>query len=68
MVVQNYQYGLGSELDARKGTMWGAFNAVTGYFQNIKEYKSADKKAHSLLMGNDANTIKEALNIAINWN
>lgn len=34
------------------GTGWGAFNAVTGYLQNIKTYQTADSKFKAMLMTN----------------
>lgn len=34
------------------GTGWGAFNAVTGYLQNIKTYTNADTKYKAVLMSN----------------
>lgn len=34
-----------------KGTLFGAYNAVTGYYQNIRNYKSEESKLKSLLYG-----------------
>ena len=34
-----------------KGTLFGAYNAVTGYFQNVKEYKQGEDKLNSILFG-----------------
>jgi hypothetical protein len=34
-----------------KGTLFGAYNAVTGYFQNVKEYKEEEDKLNSVLFG-----------------
>lgn len=34
-----------------KGTVFGAYNAVTGYFQNVRKYKSDEAKLSSILMG-----------------
>jgi len=34
-----------------KGTLFGAYNAVTGYYQNIRSYKSEESKLKSLLYG-----------------
>ncbi|NLU94891.1 DUF945 domain-containing protein [Chitinophaga sp. Ak27] len=54
-----FSYAMGTEsqlLDTTKGTVFGAYNAVTGYFQNVKAYKSSEEKAKSILFGGDAYT------------
>ena len=38
-------------LDTTKGTVFGAYNAITGYFQNVRSYKDDETKLSSLLMG-----------------
>ncbi len=42
-IVENvYEYALGSQtqqLDTTAGTVFGAYNAVTGYYQNIRTFK-----------------------------
>ncbi len=39
---------------ATKGTVFGAYNAVTGYFQNVRNYKDDEAKMKSLLYGGTA--------------
>jgi phage/plasmid-like protein (TIGR03299 family) len=34
-----------------KGTLFGAYNGITGYFQNVKTYKSSEDKMNSLYFG-----------------
>lgn len=34
-----------------KGTLFGAYNAVTGYFQNVRVYKDSEAKLKSLMLG-----------------
>lgn len=34
-----------------EGTLFGAYNAVTGYFQNVKSYRNEEAKLKSLLLG-----------------
>jgi hypothetical protein len=34
-----------------KGNLFGAYNAVTGYFQNVRTYKNDEAKLKSLLFG-----------------
>jgi phage/plasmid-like protein (TIGR03299 family) len=38
-------------MDTTKGTLFGAYNAVTGYFQNVRNYKNDETKLKSLLYG-----------------
>lgn len=42
------------QTETAKGTVFGAYNAVTGYFQNVKAYKSEEAKLKSLLYGGTA--------------
>jgi phage/plasmid-like protein (TIGR03299 family) len=49
-----YEYALSSTTQntaTTKETVFGAYNAVTGYFQNIRSYKNNDAKLKSLLFG-----------------
>jgi phage/plasmid-like protein (TIGR03299 family) len=39
------------QTETTKGTLFGAYNAVTGYFQNVKEYKQEEDKLNSILFG-----------------
>jgi len=39
------------QTETTKGTLFGAYNAVTGYFQNVKEYKAQEDKLDSILFG-----------------
>ena len=42
------------QMETTKGTLFGAYNAVTGYFQNVKTYKSAEEKVKSILYNGTA--------------
>ncbi|MEI6949783.1 DUF932 domain-containing protein [Paraflavisolibacter sp. H34] len=47
-----YEYALNApsqQLETTKGTLFGAYNAVTGYYQNIKDYKDGEAKLRGLL-------------------
>ena len=39
------------QIETTKGTLFGAYNAVTGYFQNVRSYKNEEAKLKSLLLG-----------------
>lgn len=52
-----YEYAMTSpsqQQDTTKGTVFGAYNAVTGYFQNVRNYKDGEAKVKSLLFGGTA--------------
>ena len=52
-----YEYALSSatqNLETTAGTVFGAYNAVTGFFQNVKSYKTAEDKIKSILLGGTA--------------
>ncbi len=40
--------------ETTRGTLFGAYNAVTGYFQNVRNYKDDEAKLKSLLLGGTA--------------
>lgn len=57
MVNRVYEYGMGNptqQMDTTKGTLFGAYNAVTGYFQNVRNYKNDEAKLKSILLGGTA--------------
>ena len=37
--------------ETTKGTVFGPYNAITGYFQNVRNYKNDEAKLKSLLFG-----------------
>lgn len=50
--VFEYAMSNGSQqMETTKGTLFGAYNAVTGYFQNVRNYKNDEAKLKSLLFG-----------------
>lgn len=52
-----YEYAMTSptqQTTTTKGTLFGTYNAVTGYFQNVRNYKSREAKIKSLLYGGTA--------------
>lgn len=42
------------QMDTTKGTLFGAYNAVTGYYQNVRNYKNDQAKLQSIVMGGTA--------------
>ncbi|MFV8347363.1 DUF932 domain-containing protein [Flavobacterium sp. ZB4P13] len=54
MVDNAFEYAMSDPIqlmDTTKGTVFGAYNAVTGYFQNVRSYKDDEAKLASILMG-----------------
>ncbi|MBI2285149.1 MAG: DUF945 domain-containing protein [Bacteroidetes bacterium] len=49
-----FSYAMSNEtqtMDTTRGTLFGAYNSVTGYFQNVRQYKNDEAKLKSLLYG-----------------
>jgi len=42
------------QMETTKGTLFGAYNAVTGYYQNVRTYKDGEAKLQSIVMGGTA--------------
>lgn len=54
MVDNAYEYAMSDPtqlMNTTKGTVFGAYNAITGYFQNVRSYKNDEAKLASILMG-----------------
>ena len=56
-VQDAFAYAMMSEtqqMETTKGTLFGAYNAVTGYFQNVRKYRDNESKLQSIVMGGTA--------------
>lgn len=42
------------QMETTKGTLFGAYNAVTGYFQNVRKYKDEEARLKSIVLGGTA--------------
>lgn len=54
MVSSVMEYALSSpsqQEETTKGTVFGAYNAITGYFQNVRNYKDEEAKFKSIMYG-----------------
>lgn len=58
-----YEVGPGQEQFT--GTVWGAYNAVTGYFQNIRDYKSNEDKMSQTMFGSIHSKNNQSLRMAM---
>jgi phage/plasmid-like protein (TIGR03299 family) len=50
--------------ESTKNTLFGAYNAISGYYNYVKNYPSPESKFNSLQFGIDGNKIKEAFTLA----
>ena len=46
-----------------EGTLYGAFNAITGYFQNVKQFKDGESRLKSVFFGEGLNRAQKAFNL-----
>jgi len=56
-VEDAFAYAMASDtqqMETTKGTLYGAYNAVTGYYQNVRTYKDDEAKLQSIVMGGAA--------------
>ena len=56
-VEDAFAYGMiadTQQMNTTKGTVFGAYNAVTGYYQNVRNYKDEEAKLQSIVMGGTA--------------
>jgi len=61
-----FEYAFGAEtqqMQTTAGTLYGAYNAVTGYYQNVNEYKSENNRLKSIMFGTGLDRTKAAFEI-----
>ena len=61
-------YALGhptQQTDSTRGTVYGFVNAITGYYQNVKQYKTADDKIASIFNGQAEKDGQRAFDLAL---
>jgi hypothetical protein len=51
--------------EAATGTVWGAYNAVSGYYGHLKNYKSQEDKMQDLYFKSGAKKIESAFDLAL---
>ncbi|MEH6680244.1 MAG: DUF932 domain-containing protein [Sediminicola sp.] len=52
-----FAYAMASDaqlMETTRGTVFGAYNAITGYYQNVRSYKTENDKVKSTLLGGTA--------------
>ena len=65
-VGKYYIGGPGQRLATADDTMWGAYNAITGYYHNFKDYNEDNqKKVNSNFYGTNYNSMHSAYKLAV---
>lgn len=68
---QIFEYGTTNDTQlmvSTKGTLFGAYNSITGYFQNMKGWKTPEEKLDALILsdkGTARNKTQKAFNMAL---
>ncbi len=55
------------QLQTTKGTLFGVYNAVTGYMQNVRRYKSGEAKLKSIMEGNAMTKNQKAFDLCTDF-
>jgi phage/plasmid-like protein (TIGR03299 family) len=53
--------------DTTKGTLYGCYNAVAGYFQNVRNYRDTESKFNSIMYGTGQNRAQAAFNLCADF-
>ena len=64
------EYGQSSptqQTDTTRGTLFGAYNEITGYFQNVRNYKDDEAKFKSIMYGTGLIRTQSAFNLCIDF-
>jgi len=66
-----FEYAMMSDtqqMDTTKGTLFGAFNAITGYYQNVCKYSDNEAKMNGIIYGGTAQKrTQEAFNLCADF-
>jgi phage/plasmid-like protein (TIGR03299 family) len=65
-----YEYAMSSptqQTDTTRGTLFGAYNAITGYFQNVRGYKNDEAKFKSIMYGTGLQRTHTAFDLCMDY-
>ncbi|WP_130855632.1 DUF932 domain-containing protein [Olivibacter jilunii] len=66
-----YSYAMANEtqqMETTKGTVFGVYNGVTGYFQHVRKYGTPEDKVKNILLGGTAfNRAQQAFDLCLNY-
>jgi phage/plasmid-like protein (TIGR03299 family) len=70
-IVDNaYAYAMGNptqQMETTGGTVFGAYNAITGYYQNVRNFKDGDAKFKSIMDGTAKQRAQVAFDLCGNF-
>jgi len=70
-IVDNaFAYAMGNEtqqMETTAGTLFGAYNAITGYYQNVRNFKDGDAKFKSIMDGTAKQRAQVAFDLCGNF-
>ena len=70
MVDKVYAYAMSSptqQMDTTAGTVFGAYNAITGYFQNVRSYKDGEAKFKSITEATAKQRAQSAFDLCLDF-
>ena len=53
--------------ETTKGTLFGAYNSATGYFQNVRNFRDEESKLKSIMYGTGYNRSQTAFNLCVDF-
>ena len=66
--VTNYAFSHPTQLTATtEGTLFGAYNAITGYYQNVKTYKDDESKLKNIMFGSGSQRSLTSFNLCADF-
>jgi phage/plasmid-like protein (TIGR03299 family) len=69
MIESAFQFAMSHETQttqSTKNTLFGAYNAVSGYYNYVKQFPTQESRFNSIQFGQAGNKIKEAFSLASN--
>jgi phage/plasmid-like protein (TIGR03299 family) len=55
------------QLETTKGTVFGAFNTISGYYQNVRDFKTEESKFKSIMAGTALARTQTAFNLCMDF-
>lgn len=68
IVDSAFSYAMGDptqQMETTAGTLFGAYNAITGYYQNVRKFKDGDAKLKSIIDGTAKQRAQVAFDLCI---
>lgn len=70
IVDSAFDYAMGNDtqqMDTTAGTLFGAYNAITGYYQNVRKFKDGEAKFKSIMDGTARQRAQVAFDLCGNF-